>query len=204
MKNTKIISTEPEPCFTAVITEFILFRPTCLYSEFIIYHFTHETDPRNIVINYFFSTLIRFRSLILSNCCCSCNTWNKIAYVCTVQLLNINWQKNITQNYLHAKQHNTAKIPRNGGYKSHNNKTTMYATEYVRRVEAAAAAVAATKHNTQYKYEKYKIKCDKKNYTRAHFFIILLALLYLLWVTTGTAWTARETPYFANLSTYLP
>lgn len=114
MKNTKIISTEPEPCFTAVITEFILFRPTCLYSEFIIYHFTHETDPRNIVINYFFSTLIRFRSLMLSNCCCSCNTWNKIAYVCTVQLLNINWQKNITQNYLHAKQHNTAKIPRNG------------------------------------------------------------------------------------------
>lgn len=35
----------------------------------------------------------------------------------------------------------------------------MYGTEYVRRVDAAAAAVvafAATKLKTQYKYEKYE------------------------------------------------
>lgn len=61
------------------------------------------------------------------------------------------------------------------------NRTTNYSAHIVSvciRVEVADAAAAAAKHKTQYKYEKHKIKC--KLYTSAHFFIILLALLYLL------------------------
>lgn len=69
--------------------------------------------------------------------------------------------KKITQKYLHAsttppKYHGMGDTNRTTNYSAHT------VSVYIRVEVADAAVAAATKHKTQYKYEKHKIKCDKK------------------------------------------